>query len=537
MNSDKSASDISQRIVIKCKNNNIIIERHQGHLECHCSGKFLLHGDFMRHIWSCPDILKNGNILTTHSDYGDAYSPDIESLTNMNSVAGGSACDDVAYPVETFTSEPHEESVTTKPLAKTILDTSFDHSDHTESSHHLRDKRRKMLLSNVLDPNKKLRTSADFINETTEAKSIVVQSSDIPKLAGSYDEKIAIEEVIWKPSSEIFIDILKESYPRHSYNATTNSHFQIEAHKKYVAVNSSITDILNQDWDPVVLNKCHRILDGMMIVNQEICICVQAVELYNRNESIDKHREGFCRENSLPGEGQNIKAVVLTREGYQQLVIGTHVFNALVTAYIDVTNTKSKIHLGPTYSGSTRFIDSKFYFKKSVLGLLNGDDTLPASQESDIFKLRQVRSQFHDLSTYKKLRSWGSILDTRFSRPVTIWTLHLYPSRKRVKSAVAVASEVLALIANEVWTEGEHATIKKENINAIISTITTQNNNKANPTKIEDDLTELLKLFEDNDTLKVIGNEALNRALQNIVRLMSSNITSKNHAIAKEMNK
>ncbi|KAF9416134.1 hypothetical protein BGZ76_004706 [Entomortierella beljakovae] len=144
--------------------------------------------------------------------------------------------------------------------------------------------------------------------------------------------------------------------------------------------------------------------------------------------------------------------------------------------------------------------------------------------------LRQLRSQFHEPSTYLKLRSWGSILDNRLYRPVTIWTLHEYPTRIKGNSAERIASVVFAYIAEQVMKHGDEATILKSDLSSIVSKIDRSKTSAIS--QIEKFLSQILSLFEDEAPVKIIGNKKLSSILLQIAEKLSSRINTKNQELA-----
>ncbi|KAF9418398.1 hypothetical protein BGZ76_004389, partial [Entomortierella beljakovae] len=213
-----------------------------------------------------------------------------------------------------------------------------------------------------------------------------------------------------------------------------------------------------------------------------------------------------------------IRVAVVLRDRYKQLNIGTQIFNGLVTAYMDTNAIHQKIHLGPTYNDDD-LEECQIYIKKSVVEGLH-KESIDIREDRDIFQLRQLRSQFHDMSTYLRLCSWGSVLGARNLRPATIWTLHLFPTQKRTASSQMNASTLFATLAKEVREKKEHATISRSFLEKQIIPI------EKNESAINKLLKEIMTLFNDNNTLTIIGNEGLNKLLQKIAAILSGPITA-----------
>ncbi|KAF9152825.1 hypothetical protein BGX20_005056 [Mortierella sp. AD010] len=410
--------------------------------------------------------------------------------------------------------------------------------------------KRQMHLASILDPNKKMKKSLEMIQELVESKSvsplnvtiadkefsIIARSSDKVSLVGTYDQKIEFEDMLSRPSTGKFTDTLEETYPQHLCGAKSNQLFHTEAQKKYVAISKQILDILNQEWDDkdFIQYISLRFFEGMMIVNEQNCVCIEAVELYNRKESIDKHRERFdSTESSLPDGSSNFKVVVFVQKGYQQLIFGTQIFNALITSYM--RSNEPGVRLGPTYIGPKDFHNTQIFILKDVLiklnqDLIEGTFSGALDQSRAIFQLRQLRSQFHELSTYLRLRSWGPILEPQNMRPVTIWTLHLYTTQKRCDSSAIIGSELFAAIAREVWAKKELATITKEYVKGLVKRA-----KKNKTTRISAALEKVSLLFQGRDELNIIGNVSLNRLLQDMAEALSKSIPRRNESIERNI--
>ncbi|KAF9429292.1 hypothetical protein BGZ76_001538, partial [Entomortierella beljakovae] len=408
--------------------------------------------------------------------------------------------------------------------------------------------KRKMLLSNILDPNKKLKSSqiqeitasevVSPLNLTINNKEfqIIVKSSDRNSIIGAYDEKILFEDRCSIPSSQRFMDIMAFEFAQHLSGLKSNPLFQRETSKKYVKITDQILDILNQEWDEeeLVQSLALQIFGGMIFVNDKNCICIQAAEIYNRNENIDKHRERFdISETSFPENGDKYKVKVLVQRGYPQLIFGTKVFNALVTSY---TCTKDGgIHHGPTYDGNRDFSETQVYIQKDVLSkwnlnLTSGILPITGNRVFDLYQLRQVASQFHELSTYLPLRSWNSLLEPNNFKPLTIWTISMYSTKKRSNTSENIGSELFATIAREVFQNKDKATITKSFIQGLI-----KRTKKQKTTGLAEKIERIGTLFRKNNKIEIIGNTELNKVLQEMAAYLVKSIPRKNESVEKNI--
>ncbi|KAF9418281.1 hypothetical protein BGZ76_004398, partial [Entomortierella beljakovae] len=92
----------------------------------------------------------------------------------------------------------------------------------------------------------------------------------------------------------------------------------------------------------------------------------------------------------------------------------------------------------------------------------------------------------------------------------------------RTISSQIIASQLFAEIAKEVWENKDAASISR----TFITNIMASQDNKE--TQIGIQLSDILKHFEEKDTLPIYGNLKLNDCLEKVAVLLSGAITVRN---------
>ncbi|CAO3595713.1 unnamed protein product [Absidia cylindrospora] len=312
----------------------------------------------------------------------------------------------------------------------------------------------------------------------------------------------------------------------------------------YVEINDEMADFLNTDWSfyPQMRFATSRILAGMLLLNESSgqALVVNTVEVYGRQRTVDSHREGFKESknkrpaSSLPPPTSRYLCVwptTLDDEDGKKLVIGTKVFNALVTSSLRL-DTDLAPEVGP---GTCQFIlddhqqsiSTRLFIKetawKAATALAKTKATTRISSYDILYQLRQLRTRFHHQSTYFCCRSSNELTDTVTTRPYTVFTLANYDSAKD-DTSYRIASDLfshvaLAVIRNEDGlTKQEVDVLTKRLPKGDIHTI----------------LTSILDLFDDNNnTIHIIHNTKLNRHLETLAKLLSTHISTANESIVK----
>ncbi|KAI9258383.1 hypothetical protein EDC94DRAFT_613605 [Helicostylum pulchrum] len=132
--------------------------------------------------------------------------------------------------------------------------------------------------------------------------------------------------------------------------------------RHYTELNKDMIEILNQDWDikPSQRFIAARALIGSIIIDTEnhCGLLILALEVYGRDPDIDSHAEqrsstGSTRQStSVPSLGHNDFEICTMHQTEERnisikLILGTHPFNALVTASTRIDNLVDQPECGP----------------------------------------------------------------------------------------------------------------------------------------------------------------------------------------------
>ncbi|ORZ12371.1 hypothetical protein BCR42DRAFT_453705 [Absidia repens] len=315
----------------------------------------------------------------------------------------------------------------------------------------------------------------------------------------------------------------------------------------YVEINDEMADFLNTDWAlyPQMRFATSRVLAGTLLLNESSgqALVVNTVEVYGRQRTIDSHRECFKEfknkspTSSLPPPTSRYPFVwptSLDDDDGRKLVIGTKVFNALVTSSLRL-DTDLPPEVGPgtcqfilddyQQSKSTRLFIKETAWKAATTMAKNKSTTRICSYDI-LYQLRQLRTRFHHQSTYFCCRSSNELTDTVTTRPYTVFTLANYDNAKD-SSSYRIASDFFSHVALSVIRNED--VLVKQDVEAFTKRLPNCDIQKA--------LTSILDLFDDDDTsattIHIINNSNLNSHLETLAKRLSTHISTANESIVK----
>lgn len=113
-------------------------------------------------------------------------------------------------------------------------------------------------------------------------------------------------------------------------------------YQAYEEVSESALGILNQDWKnkAYVRIACGQLLAGSILVEGSEALLINCIELYNRKPSFDPHYERsgsrymISNGPSMDNKYSNLNIISKVEDRSKKLLIGTLVFNGLVTPSI-----------------------------------------------------------------------------------------------------------------------------------------------------------------------------------------------------------
>lgn len=309
--------------------------------------------------------------------------------------------------------------------------------------------------------------------------------------------------------------------------------------RHYTELNKDMIEILNQDWEikPRQRFIVARALIGSVIIDIENHhgLLILALEVYGRDPNIDSHAEqrsstGSTRQStSVPFLGHNDFEICTMHqtEGKNistKLILGTHPFNALVTASARIDNLVDQPECGPntvnfvvpphSHLKYKLYLDSQSWSDSLTLGEKTNLDSIYT--HSRLMQLQQLKTRFHESDTYSSSRS--TLFHGYLQQPMTVFT---YGKGTTSINSGALSSRLLATLATSVMRDGESARLAKNSVEKLLSEFTKE-------TKAKLVFLRILQLFDDNDNIPIIGNSDLNSLAEELATLLAPYISTAN---------
>ncbi|KAF9948276.1 hypothetical protein BGZ70_002278 [Mortierella alpina] len=315
--------------------------------------------------------------------------------------------------------------------------------------------------------------------------------------------------------------------------------------RTFVEVYPSIAALLNEDWTdkPQLRYACAQILAGSVFYNtgNGQSVLNNTVEMYGRKQSIDSHRERFvvkkgtASRTSIPPANSRYKdlwPLTLQDPEGDKLVLGTHSFSLLVTSSIRL-DVKGCVSVGGATSSfrlqshQESFATRIFLDQESIAtGLMIAQDEHAAYVSSKLKteQLRQIRSKFHDGSTYLLCRASGFLTWRHTCLPYTVFTVADHDQSQSKDGSAA--SMLFQDLARNVWKQGSSAVLQQQRIKELKDSCTPSGN-------VRQLLENIESCFREGEqSIRIIGNKELNSHLESLARGLSSYITNHNKSVA-----
>ncbi|KAG0205089.1 hypothetical protein BGX31_003032 [Mortierella sp. GBA43] len=146
-----------------------------------------------------------------------------------------------------------------------------------------------------------------------------------------------------------------------------------------------------------------------------------------------------------------------------------------------------------------------------------------------LHSLRQLRSKFHNLTTYTRSRFSGPLTAAFKVRPFTVFTVESFGNDWGATHANAI---LLQKIAEAVLLNGPSAVLSRDDVSEALSMA----KNTKLAVKQQKTLEDIMRLFDNNETdIKIIGNRELNDSLEIIADCLSGRITEANVQVNLEL--
>ncbi|KAK3840329.1 MAG: hypothetical protein JOS17DRAFT_16065 [Linnemannia elongata] len=316
--------------------------------------------------------------------------------------------------------------------------------------------------------------------------------------------------------------------------------------RTFVELDGPLCELLNEDWclQPQLQYACAQALAGSIFLNTKNgqAVINNTVEAYGRKKSVDTHRERFSTKKGVatmtslpPPTKTRYKDVwpltILDSDG-EGLFLGTHSFNALVTSSLRLDSREPASVGGSTSSFQLRDKQDSaatriFLDKESVecaLDIARNKNASYISASNKLDQLRQLRSNFHDGSTYRLCRATGFLTKRHTCNPYTVFTLLDFDQSQL--SEGQTASTIFHEIAKDVLSQGSRAVLRLETV----TKLRTQCSERGNIGKLFD---KIIGCFPSGQqTIPVIGNTILNTELKALAEILSSYISTANKSVA-----
>ncbi|KAI8970106.1 hypothetical protein BDF20DRAFT_826052 [Mycotypha africana] len=236
---------------------------------------------------------------------------------------------------------------------------------------------------------------------------------------------------------------------------------------------------------------------------------------------------------SIPPEDtkyKNIYPTIITDADGTKLVIGTKTFNALITSSL-----RLDASFNPEVGPSVRFFDlndsskaktTTIFVKESAwkeaAEIAQNNNATSIGSYDFIYQIRQLRTRFHQQSTYFLCRASNEAVDNLAARPYTIYTLADWDNGND-NADYRTASKLFQTIAINVI--GGNPRLEKDTISSLCSEL------KVEGTAVHHVFQLISTQFSDTAFITVIGNKSLNHELQKLANLLAPAITRANQSV------
>ncbi|KAG0221238.1 hypothetical protein BGW41_007065, partial [Actinomortierella wolfii] len=296
--------------------------------------------------------------------------------------------------------------------------------------------------------------------------------------------------------------------------------------RTFVELSEEICSVLNEDWifQPQYRYGCAQILAGCILINTTNgnAILANTVEMYGRTIMVDAHcepfrvRKGVAIPTSIPKPGaghyKDVRPSTMFSTEGERLVIGTHSFDALITSCVRLDE-GGQGSVGAS-TGIFQLVEendikgTRIYLDKESLDL--GLDLCRDRRAYRItnahfhYQLRQLKTKFHDPSSYLLCRATGPLTKAHTLQPCTIFMVCNHTQTGDGHQA----SKLFHKIGMSVLQSGGDATLEFATVQECIERCT------SNSKGISAVLRSIGELFDDAPSILILGNTELNRNLE-----------------------
>ncbi|KAG2208078.1 hypothetical protein INT47_010440 [Mucor saturninus] len=269
-----------------------------------------------------------------------------------------------------------------------------------------------------------------------------------------------------------------------------------------------------------------------ILVDGSHALLLNGVESYSTYPSIDAHFENASstQESSMPQlfsqYPNKLKITKININNSDKLIIGSKTMNILVISGIRIDNSKLAPEVGPSTHNFTPSKNTRIFVSMSSIQLANKTlkDPNSLTLSDPLVHLRQLRSKFHQHSTYSLARSYSVFTSDITVQPYAIYTL--VNSISNNDSSCIMGSKVMELIGNPIL-EG-NSMLKKE-VKQLLPKET------AKETQVVSETLRITDLFKDNSELEIIANTSISPYLRSIATFTTNGLKNANTDIIKNI--
>ncbi|KAG1046716.1 hypothetical protein G6F43_010809 [Rhizopus delemar] len=158
-----------------------------------------------------------------------------------------------------------------------------------------------------------------------------------------------------------------------------------------------------------------------------------------------------------------------------------------------------------------------------AMTILSSPTTTRLSDSYIVYQLRQLQTKFSAKAAYTLCRASGPLIVRHTAQPYTIFTLSDYDLSH------SSGPKTFQSIGTLVLKKGKDVYLSKDYIQKLENTATS---------KVKGILQAIVFLFSpDNTTIPILGNDGLNRLLEQLVDLIMPSISLANSSVQKEIDR
>ncbi|KAF9083752.1 hypothetical protein BGX29_002931 [Mortierella sp. GBA35] len=320
---------------------------------------------------------------------------------------------------------------------------------------------------------------------------------------------------------------------------------------RYVELTDDFHKDIERDLSlhPQTLLALSRYFAGSILLNTKSgqAVVVNTVEGYARTRWLDVHCEsigsnkGKATMTSVPGlkhkdRYKGVRPITMGAYDGQRLVIGIAVADLLVTSSVrlDLRDAAEACSLGGT---TTTFLVPNTMDSRDIRIFLNRESVVAGdriNQEDDlenwcvdrigiVYQLRQLKTKFHEPSTYLFSRASGPLTNMHPCMPYTIYTV--FDKMKSNDGCGHAGAGLFRLIGEKMVLHGAKKIAKPTLSVSHVREFRKRCKEGTVTATLFDQLLELFSSRGGGDEIEILYNESLNDVLEKIAELLAPTIT------------